>query len=92
MDTSKKMAEQAAEIFSANEPKNEDYYKIWDSWGMTKEEWKALEAKESLEARRLKADEAFVNRTLFLKATKPKGTTKVYSIGTVGQSKGVQHV
>ena len=42
----KEIAAALAPIFKG---KDDDYFRIWDSWGMTKEEWQALEAKRVTE-------------------------------------------
>jgi len=49
MDTQKTgIVEKIVEALSVkSEPKGEDYYKIWDSWGMTMEEWKSLPTHEA---------------------------------------------
>jgi hypothetical protein len=52
MEMSKETMENKVQewLDSRPKPKTDAYYKIWDSWGMTKEEWAVVEARRKVEA------------------------------------------
>jgi hypothetical protein len=49
METQNKgIVEKIAEALSPSvKVKGDDYFKIWESWGMTKQEWAEVEAKRA---------------------------------------------